>query len=75
MDIGKRVPGRKSMKKKMKVPGGKRPPVTEEELQNAINKFLKSGGVIQKLPDEKSVSGQKVGAKWGHADFGNESQQ
>ena len=60
------------MNSKMRMKGGKRLPITEEELQNAFKKFLHSGGVIEKLPDEKTAANQKVGAKWSHTEIGGD---
>jgi len=52
----------------------KRKAVTQEELNQAVRKFLKSGGTIQKLPDQKSVSQHLVGAKWGTTELGGSLQ-
>lgn len=38
-------------------------PITHEELQIAIRKFQKSGGIIQKLPDQKACAPHAVGGK------------
>lgn len=43
--------------------------ITEEEMQAAIRKFLKSGGMIRKLPDQKSVGNRMVGMKRSHAEM------
>jgi len=42
--------------------------ISQEELQIAIRKFQKTGGIIQKLPAQKSVGQQAVSMKWGHAE-------
>ena len=39
-------------------------PVTQAELQRAIMKYLKSGGRIQKLPDQKFVPPTVIGRRW-----------
>lgn len=38
--------------------------VTHEQLQAAIRKFQENGGIIKKLPDQKSYTHQMVGTKW-----------
>jgi len=42
-----------------------RQPVTEMAIQQAINKFLRSGGLIKHLPDEIVPRNAMVGQKWG----------
>jgi hypothetical protein len=42
-------------------------PITQEELQIAIRKFRKQGGIIRKLPDQKSIGQRAVSTKEGHA--------
>ncbi|HEX7929232.1 MAG TPA: hypothetical protein VF678_16670 [bacterium] len=42
--------------------------VSHEELQAAIRKFQQSGGIIQKLPDQKSYSHQGVGVKFANVE-------
>jgi hypothetical protein len=42
--------------------------ITQEELEIAIRKFEKQGGIIRKLPDQKSVGQQAVSMKWGHSE-------
>ena len=39
--------------------------VTEEEIQQALDKFKKRGGLIKKLPAEVTPRNTLVGAKWG----------
>ncbi len=39
-------------------------PVTHEEIQSALAKFRKAGGLITKLPDEFSPPRRLVGEKW-----------
>lgn len=43
-------------------------PITQEELQTAIRKFKQEGGIIQKLPAQKSIGQQAVSMKEGHAE-------
>ena len=38
--------------------------ISEEELNRAVNKFIKEGGIIKKLPDQKAVAQNRVGGKW-----------
>jgi hypothetical protein len=45
-----------------------KPTISHEELQAAIRKFQKTGGIIQKLPDQKSYSHQGVGVKWANTE-------
>ena len=40
-------------------------PITDEEIQQALRKFLKEGGLIKNLPDEVVPRNLMVGAKWG----------
>jgi hypothetical protein len=42
--------------------------VTHDELQLAIRKFQTSGGIIQKLPDQKTTAPQGVSSKLGQAE-------
>ena len=46
--------------------------VTEAELQSAIRKFLDKGGMIHKLPDQKSGTARMVGRKWDSTEVGGE---
>jgi len=46
--------------------------VTEEELKMAIRKFVKSGGIIRKLPAQKTGTSRMVGKKWGHTEMGSD---
>lgn len=46
--------------------------ITEEEVQAAIKKFLQSGGIINKLPDQKTVSARLVGKRWGSTEMGGD---
>ena len=43
-------------------------PISQEKLQQAVKKYLKSGGQIQKLPDEKIGSPALVGGKYNNAE-------
>lgn len=43
----------------------KRPtPITQEMLQQAIAKYLRGGGRIQKLPEQKTGTTTLVGRRW-----------
>ena len=42
--------------------------ISHEELQAAIRKFQTNGGIIQKLPDQKSYSHQGVGMKYANVE-------
>ena len=44
--------------------------ITAEELNRAVNKFIRDGGIIEKLPDQKSVGHKKVGGKWANTEMG-----
>ena len=39
--------------------------ITEEDIQKALQKFVKDGGLIKKLPDEVISKNPLVGAKFG----------
>ncbi len=39
--------------------------ITEEEVQKALQKFVRGGGLIKNLPDEVAPRNLLVGAKWG----------
>ena len=52
--------------------GMKKIKISVEELQSAIQKFLKEGGIIQKLPEQKSRSLRMVGGKWNNSEIGGE---
>ena len=39
--------------------------VSEEEVQMAINKFIRSGGFIRRLPDQVAPRNTLVGARFG----------
>jgi hypothetical protein len=41
-------------------------------LSQAIKKFLKSGGMIHKLPDQKTATPRVVGMKWNSSEVGGE---
>ena len=38
--------------------------ISEEELNRAVRKFIDSGGIIKKLPDQKSAQLNRVGGRW-----------
>ena len=44
--------------------------VTADELKLAVRNFVKDGGIIQKLPDQKSASHKQVGGKWANTELG-----
>ncbi len=46
--------------------------ITAEELNRAVSKFIKDGGIIQKLPDQKCAGHKQVGGKWGNTEMGGE---
>lgn len=46
--------------------------ITAEELNRAVGKFIKDGGIIEKLPDQKSAGHKKVGGKWANTEMGGE---
>ena len=39
--------------------------ITEAEVQNALQKFIRGGGLINHLPDEVAPRNLMVGGKWG----------
>lgn len=39
--------------------------ITEEDVQKALNKFVKDGGLIRQLPDQVTPRNLLVGARWG----------
>ena len=43
----------------------KKKTITEEEVQAALNKFLRTGGLIKRLPDQVVPRNTLVGARWG----------
>ena len=47
---------------------GRKTAVNHEDLQRAIAKYLKSGGRIEKLPEQKSVSNSLVGRRWNNSE-------
>ena len=44
-------------------------PIGQEELRQAIAKYLQSGGEIHKLPEQKAVSIAVVGRKWSNTEI------
>lgn len=42
--------------------------ITHEALQQAISRYLKDGGRIVKLPQQKSISSALVGRRWSHTE-------
>ena len=47
--------------------------VSEEELNAAIQKFLKSGGMISKLPEQKAYVQKHVGMKHSTMEIGGDT--
>ena len=45
-----------------------KPAISEHDLQKAIKKYLRGGGRIQKLPDQKTVSPSLVGSRWSNTE-------
>ncbi len=43
----------------------KKKTITEEEIQQALSKFLREGGLIKRLPDEVVTPNLMVGGRWG----------
>ncbi len=43
----------------------KKKTITEEEVQAALNKFLRAGGLIKRLPNQVVPRNTLVGARWG----------
>ena len=39
--------------------------ITEEDVQKALSKFEKDGGLIKQLPDQVAPRNTLVGARWG----------
>ena len=53
----------------------KQPKITEAELQSAMRKFMAAGGMIRKLPDQVSPTGQMVGTRWNNSAMESEPNQ
>ena len=47
--------------------------VSEDELNAAIQKFLKSGGIISKLPEQKAYAQKHVGMKHNTTEIGGDA--
>ncbi len=45
--------------------------ISHEALQEAIQKYIKKGGLIEKLPEQKTVQASRVGGKWSNTELGN----
>jgi hypothetical protein len=45
--------------------------ITHDQLEAAIRKFQNNGGMIRKLPDQKSFSSKLVGVKAGDTGVGS----
>ena len=50
----------------------KKKEITKTDLEKAIGKFVKSGGIIRTLPPEKAVSPSTVGGKWNISELGSQ---
>ena len=46
--------------------------ISSEDLNRAVRKFVRDGGIIQKLPDQKSAGSKQVGGKWANTELGGE---
>ena len=46
--------------------------ITADELNKAIQKFLDQGGIIEKLPEQKSFESRAVGVKYNAMEIGTE---
>ena len=44
-------------------------PISDVELKNAIMKFIDGGGIIQQLPEQKTIKSSSVGSKYGSSKF------
>lgn len=55
----------------MKTKPGKKE-ISAKELKRAVKKFTKEGGIIERLPDEKSASHRQVGGKYVITELGGE---
>ncbi len=47
--------------------------LSHEELKKAVSKFIRNGGIIQKLPDQKHVMQKLVGGTWRNTEMGGEA--
>lgn len=43
----------------------KKATITEEDVQRALKKFIKDGGLIKQLADQVTPPNTLVGARWG----------
>ncbi len=44
--------------------------ISQQELNLAVKKFVKEGGIIKKLPPQRSALQNLVGGKWGNTEIG-----
>ncbi len=44
--------------------------ISQEDLTRAVSKFIKEGGIIKKLPDQKTLVQNRVGGKWCSTEIG-----
>lgn len=63
---------KESMNSKQRIKNDKNVAITEEVLNKAIQKFQKAGGIIRKLPDQKTGSNRMVGKKWANTEMGGD---
>lgn len=47
--------------------------VSSMDVQAAIRKFMESGGIITKLPEQKAAGTRMVGRKWNTSEMAGES--
>ena len=47
--------------------------INQQEIQSAIHKFIESGGIIEKLPEQKTVKYKLVGSRWCTTEIGGEN--
>ncbi len=51
----------------------KKKEISHEDLKRAVTNFIKNGGIIEKLPDQKHVMQKLVGGKWRNTEMGGEA--
>lgn len=51
---------------------GKERHISAADLQAAVHKFVDAGGIIKKLPEEKTAPSQMVGKRWNTSEIGSE---
>ncbi len=45
--------------------------ISHEALQEAIQKYIKKGGLIEQLPEQKTAPRSRVGGKWSNSELGS----